>query len=248
MGNWQIKRLIQSEKETAHTPTDYTLETLLRLSRTIHFSLKSQKLDEIKGEFNYWEYNYKHKVTINIASLKPQLTQILWNILDIFCSSMVVAPCTSKKKRVFFLFVYSNEKKSKTNELHISSTWIAKQLVFQIKYPMEHQTRSSEFVKVVLGFSMKCFLRPTPAFQKIWFYLLQWKPFKNDGKHFYLILKFFCATKYVFFCPEIFVHVAKQLDQKFKVNFKISEVINGETNYCNTHIALYLKQKGAVNQ
>lgn len=115
MGNWQIKRLIQSEKETAHTPIDYTLETLLRLSRTIHFSLKSQKLDEIKGEFNYWEYNYKHKVTINIASLKPQLTQILWNILDIFCSSMVVAPCTSKKKRVFF-FVCLLEWKEKQNK------------------------------------------------------------------------------------------------------------------------------------
>ena len=30
---------------------DYTQETLLRLSWTIHFSLKSQKVDKIKGDF-----------------------------------------------------------------------------------------------------------------------------------------------------------------------------------------------------
>lgn len=144
----------------------------------------------------------------------------------------------------FFCLLEWKEKQNKwTSHLFYVD---CKALVFQIKYPMEHRTRSSEFVKVVLGFSMKSFLRPTPAFQKNWFYLLQWKHFKNDGKHFYLIFKNFCAT--VFFCPEILVHVAKRLDRKFKDNFKISEVINGETNYCNTHIALYLKQKGVVNQ
>ena len=38
-------------------------------------------------------------------------------------------------------------------------------------------------------------------------------------------------------------HVGKRLDKKAKINFKIDDVANWETNYYNTHSAQYLKIK-----
>ena len=54
--------------------------------------------------------------------------------------------------------------------------------------------------------------------------------------------KLFSYLKYLNLCPEFFVHVGKTLDKKANVNFKVYEVINWETNNCNTHIAQYLKK------
>ena len=57
---------------------------------------------------------------------------------------------------------------------------------------------------------------------------------------FYFILKALFTLKILNFCPDFFGHVGKQLDEKAKVNFKIYDVINCETNNYNTHIAQYL--------
>ena len=104
------------------------------------------------------------------------------------------------------------------------------------------------------------------------FYLLQWKPSKNDEKFFFFVifkaifvLKIFnfliwlvghvekttwlegniwwiqnlCRDKRLSnFCFDFFGHVGKWLDRKGKVNFKIYNVTNSETNICNTHIAI----------
>ena len=43
------------------------------------------------------------------------------------------------------------------------------------------------------------------------------------------------------FCVDFFGHVGNELHKKSKVNSKISDAINGETNNHNTHIAQYLK-------
>ena len=59
---------------------------------------------------------------------------------------------------------------------------------------------------------------------------------------------FYCTSKSVFVlkvsgflsCP--FVHVAKRLDEKDKVNFKIYEVTAWLTNNCNTHSMQYLEK------
>ena len=58
---------------------------------------------------------------------------------------------------------------------------------------------------------------------------------------FYFILKaLFILEVFTFFW--FFGYVEKRLDKKAKVNFKIYDVIDRETNSCNTHIALYLKK------
>ena len=55
-------------------------------------------------------------------------------------------------------------------------------------------------------------------------------------------LKLFLLLRYLNFCPEILGHIGKRLDKKVKVNFKIFDVINVETNNYNTHITQYLKK------
>ena len=43
--------------------------------------------------------------------------------------------------------------------------------------------------------------------------------------------------RYLNFCPNFFAHVGKRLNYKAKVNFKIYDIINWETNNYNAHIA-----------
>ena len=56
--------------------------------------------------------------------------------------------------------------------------------------------------------------------------------------------KLFSFSRYLTCCLDFFVRVAKRLDQKEKVNFKIYDVTVRLTNNCNTHIAQYLEKKG----
>ena len=42
--------------------------------------------------------------------------------------------------------------------------------------------------------------------------------------------------RYLSFCSDFFGHVEKLLDEKAKVNFKISDVIDWEKNDYNAHI------------
>ena len=68
------------------------------------------------------------------------------------------------------------------------------------------------------------------------------KMMKDINKSFYLLPKrLFSFLRYLNFCPSFFSHVEKWLDKKAKVNFKISDVINWETDY-NAHITQYLKK------
>ena len=46
----------------------------------------------------------------------------------------------------------------------------------------------------------------------------------------------------VIFCPDFFDYVKKILDKKAKVDFKIYDITDWETNKSNTHIAQYLKK------
>ena len=43
--------------------------------------------------------------------------------------------------------------------------------------------------------------------------------------------------RYLNFCPNFFAYVGKRLNYKAKVNFKIYDIINWETNNYNAHIA-----------
>ena len=54
--------------------------------------------------------------------------------------------------------------------------------------------------------------------------------------------KFFSFWRYSNFCSDFFSDVGKQLDKKAKVNFKIYNFPNWETNNYNTHVAQYLKK------
>ena len=54
--------------------------------------------------------------------------------------------------------------------------------------------------------------------------------------------KLILFSRYLHFCPHFFGYVAKRLDKKAKVNFKIYDVTELETNDYNTHIALYFKK------
>ena len=65
-----------------------------------------------------------------------------------------------------------------------------------------------------------------------------WKPLKRDEKWFLLYLKnAFCSILVTF------GHVGKWFDKKAKVDFKIYDVTNWETNNCNTHIVQDLKKQ-----
>ena len=52
----------------------------------------------------------------------------------------------------------------------------------------------------------------------------------------------FILKMFKFVCPDFFGHVGKRLDEKAKVNFKIYEATDWETNNYNTHTAQYLKK------
>ena len=54
--------------------------------------------------------------------------------------------------------------------------------------------------------------------------------------------KLFSFLRYLQFCPDFFCYIGKQLDKKTKVNFRIYDVTNWNTNNCNKHIARYLKK------
>ena len=56
--------------------------------------------------------------------------------------------------------------------------------------------------------------------------------------------KLFSLLRFLNFCPDFFGHVGKRFDKKAKVNFKIYDVINWETNKYNTHIAQHSRSKG----
>ena len=50
---------------------------------------------------------------------------------------------------------------------------------------------------------------------------------------------FFSFLRYLNICLDFFDHVGKRPDKKAKVNFKIYDVRNWETNHYNTHVAQY---------
>ena len=55
--------------------------------------------------------------------------------------------------------------------------------------------------------------------------------------------KLFSFSRYLTFCFDFFGRVAKRLDQKDKVNFKIYDVTAWLTNNCNTHVAHISRSK-----
>ena len=59
--------------------------------------------------------------------------------------------------------------------------------------------------------------------------------------------KLFPFSRYLSFCPDFFGRVAKRLDQKNKVNFKIYDVTPWLTNNCNRHIAQYLEKEKQID-
>ena len=61
-------------------------------------------------------------------------------------------------------------------------------------------------------------------------------------KAFYFTLKALFVLKIFKFLSWLLGHVEKRLDYKYKVNFKFYDVKTWEKNYCNTHIAQYLKK------
>ena len=81
----------------------------------------------------------------------------------------------------------------------------------------------------------------TLTFQKICFYLLQWKPFENDEKCFLVhvtalfVLEVYPSMSWLFGCLE------KRFDKVAMVNFKIYDVTIWTSNNYNTHIAQYLQ-------
>ena len=68
-----------------------------------------------------------------------------------------------------------------------------------------------------------------------------WNPFKNDKKCLFHLESSFRFLQYLNFCPDVFIDVEKGLDKKAKISFKIYNIIDWETNNCNTCTAKYLK-------
>ena len=67
-------------------------------------------------------------------------------------------------------------------------------------------------------------------------------PLKMKKNAFHFMLKACLVFKIFKFLSRLFGHVVKRLDKKAKVNSKICDVLNWETNYFNTHITKYLKK------
>ena len=60
---------------------------------------------------------------------------------------------------------------------------------------------------------------------------------------FYFTLKaLFIISRYLNFCPDFYDHAGKQFDKKNKVNFKIYDIKNWETDNYNIHFTQYLKK------
>ena len=53
--------------------------------------------------------------------------------------------------------------------------------------------------------------------------------------------KLFWFQRYLSFCLDFFGHLGKLLDKKARVDFKIHDVLNCETNHYNTHISRYTR-------
>ena len=65
----------------------------------------------------------------------------------------------------------------------------------------------------------------------------------------YFTSKALSFSRYLTFCLDLFGRVAKRLDWKDKVHFKIYDVAAWLTNNCNTHIAQYHeKQRQSDNE
>ena len=67
-------------------------------------------------------------------------------------------------------------------------------------------------------------------------------PLKIIKYAFYFISKALFVLRISKFLSGLFGHVAKQLDQKDKVNFKFYDVTAWLTNNCNIYIAQYLEK------
>ena len=59
---------------------------------------------------------------------------------------------------------------------------------------------------------------------------------------FILSKKLFLFLRFLNLSPDFFGRVVKQLKKKAKINFKMFDVINWETNSYNTYISQYLKR------
>ena len=66
-----------------------------------------------------------------------------------------------------------------------------------------------------------------------------WKSFKND--EIISCQKLVSISRYLSFLSWLFGNVAKHLDKRDKVNFKIYDVTTWLTNNCNTHIVQYFE-------
>ena len=73
------------------------------------------------------------------------------------------------------------------------------------------------------------------------FYLLRWKPFRNDRKCFFM-LKTLSVLETFTFLLWLFGYLEKRLDKKAYVNLKIYDVTDWATNNYNTYIMQYLKK------
>ena len=57
-----------------------------------------------------------------------------------------------------------------------------------------------------------------------------------------IFIELFTFIKFFYFCPDFFGHVGKKIDKEAKVNFKIHNVPNWNTDDCNKHLAIYPKK------
>ena len=71
-------------------------------------------------------------------------------------------------------------------------------------------------------------------------------PWDRNQKFYFCSIKsnnhLFSFLRYLYFCAGFFGYVGKRFDRKAKVNYKICNAINWNTNNYNKHIARYLKK------
>ena len=67
-------------------------------------------------------------------------------------------------------------------------------------------------------------------------------PLENMKNAYYFMLMVLFVLMTFIFCPDFSGHVEKRFDKKAKVNFKIHNVTDRQTNSFNTYIAQYLKK------
>ena len=82
--------------------------------------------------------------------------------------------------------------------------------------------------------------------------LKQFLPIKSFWKiiekNFSITLKALLFSRYLNVCSDFLGHVEKQLYKKAKLDFKIYNVINWETNNYNTHISHISREVRAIRQ